>query len=227
VAAMTAYFDESGTHKGSPVIIVAGCLSTNEQWAKFSEEWRAVLKRYGLDYFRMSQFENRKGPFKSLTDSDRHRLLEQLIGFIKIRQRIGIGIKLKVADYYEVGRDFPFLFHKQPYAFCAMQCQIQLRLWAERNQHNEPIAYVYESGADYTGQILSAYDFARKIAPQLGDALRLGSLSFGSKYDLLPLQAADVLAYETYKDVSNWLAGSPRPLRWPLMKLDEAPLFST
>lgn len=62
--------------------------------------------------------------------------------------------------------------------------------------------------------------------PEFGTALRLGSLAFGSKRDLLPLQAADILAYETWKEVSNTLAGRPRKSRWPMSKLAEAPLSS-
>jgi hypothetical protein len=219
----TAYFDESGTHKDSSVVVVAGYLSTDEQWTKFSSEWLAILDRYKIDCFHMTDFENRRKQFKILSEADRQRLLDRLIAFIKIRQRIGIGVTFGMADYNEIVQEFSDLPIKKPYAFCAIQCMVLIKNWLVKHKLKNNINYIYEEGAQHAGQILSAYEGWMKQA-EFGAALRLGSLAFGSKRDRLPLQAADILAYETWKEVSNTLAGRPRKTRWPMAKLAEAPL---
>src|SRR5215216_5430715 len=154
----TAYFDESGTHKESSVVVVAGYLSTDTQWAKFSEEWQSVLNDYNIDCFHMTDFENRRGQFKNILDTDRRRLLERLITFIKIRQRIAIGVTFDMADYNEIIQEFPDLPMKQPYAFCALACMGRVRGWLKKHDYDEYVAYVYENGAEHKGQIISAYD---------------------------------------------------------------------
>src|ERR1700686_2693669 len=63
-----AYFDESGTHQGSPIMCVAGYLFSPEQCKRFSEEWSAVLKEYGLPYFRMSECAHGTGVFSDKKD---------------------------------------------------------------------------------------------------------------------------------------------------------------
>lgn len=43
-----AYFDESGSHKGSPVLCVAGYLIESESAKLLSKEWAEVLGSKGL-----------------------------------------------------------------------------------------------------------------------------------------------------------------------------------
>jgi hypothetical protein len=45
VAVMEAYFDESGTHSGSPVMCVSGCLFNPRNCRKLIKEWRAELAK--------------------------------------------------------------------------------------------------------------------------------------------------------------------------------------
>lgn len=220
----TVYLDESGTHGKSPVVVVAGYLSTDDQWAKFSEEWQSVLQDYKLDCFHMTDFENRKGPFKTLTNAERFRLLEKLIAFIKIRQRIGLAVAFHASDYKEIVEEFQDEPIKKPYSFCALLIMVVLKNWLITRRHNEVIAYVYESGALHAGEIMSGYQYWTTHEPYATE-LRAGSLTFGSKSDLVPLQAADILAYETWKDITNTIAGSPRKPRWPMVQLCEAPVW--
>jgi hypothetical protein len=39
VAVLKCGIDESGTHAGSPIMIVAGCVTTTRQWELFAQEW--------------------------------------------------------------------------------------------------------------------------------------------------------------------------------------------
>jgi uncharacterized protein DUF3800 len=219
----TAYFDESGTHHGSHVVVVAGYLSADEQWGRFCDEWQSVLDDYKIDYFHMTDFENRRKQFKNMLDSDRRRLLERLIAFIKIRQRIGFAVTFDLAVYNEMIQEFADLPLKQPYAFCALTLMGRIRAWLRKHSYDEYVAYVYESGAKHAGQVHSAYNYWMRQG-ELARIMRIGSMVFGDKRDVLPLQAADILAYETWKEVSNTIAGRPRQVRWPMKQLALSPL---
>jgi len=40
VVSLTAYFDEAGTHKGSPAVAVAGYIGHDRDWRVFESEWK-------------------------------------------------------------------------------------------------------------------------------------------------------------------------------------------
>ncbi len=52
------------------------------------------------------------------------------------------------------------------------------------------------------------------------DASWIGGITFNSKVDSVPLQAADFIAYETFKLVDNTFGKTPRPPRKSLGKLN-------
>ncbi len=48
------YFDESGMHEGgtlgaSPVVVMAGFIDKTDQWAKFTDEWQAILDKRKIE----------------------------------------------------------------------------------------------------------------------------------------------------------------------------------
>ncbi len=65
--AYTAYLDESGTHDGSPITIMAGVLGRADQWKKFQAKFDAVKARHGFEIFHTKKFKSRTGDFKGLT----------------------------------------------------------------------------------------------------------------------------------------------------------------
>jgi capsid portal protein len=43
VALLRAYFDDSGTHAGSAVVVLGGLIGTDSEWESFDAAWRAQL----------------------------------------------------------------------------------------------------------------------------------------------------------------------------------------
>ncbi len=64
---LKAYFDDSGEKDQA----VGGCVASAESWARFDDEWRAVLNRFHVDEFHAVRFENRTHRFKAMCESDR------------------------------------------------------------------------------------------------------------------------------------------------------------
>jgi hypothetical protein len=74
--------------------------------------------------------------------------------------------------------------------------------WAIENNHRDPINYVFECGDLGWGEVKAMFD--ELPADQNYERRELmGTLSFGKKQRLYPLQAADIWAYENYKHMIN------------------------
>jgi len=48
---LTAYFDESGTHAGSELSLMAGFVGDARQWRKFEKRAGKLFRRFGVDIF--------------------------------------------------------------------------------------------------------------------------------------------------------------------------------
>lgn len=58
MASFTACFDASGQEHEHGYVVVAGFVSTAEEWISFSEKWNETLKRYGLTEFHANHCQN-------------------------------------------------------------------------------------------------------------------------------------------------------------------------
>lgn len=223
---MTVYLDESGTHLSSPAIVIAGWLAPDEQWERFSENWNELLRRYNLTLFHMNQFESRRKQFASLNNGERRNLMFSLVKLISIRTSQGIACVINKKDYNE---EVPAELSSEvggPYFLCANLCLESIREWAEGRSHTDPINFAFEKGAEYGGQVREAFERVKKKRPDFAQKYRIGEVAFLEKRSA-PVQAADLLAYEVWKDYCNDLSGKPRRQRWPLGEMPNVPIALT
>ena len=59
----TAFFDESGTHLDSTVVVVGGYVASEDQWFMFRQEWEDMLHREGIPAIHRVSLENFRGNF--------------------------------------------------------------------------------------------------------------------------------------------------------------------
>jgi hypothetical protein len=48
---ISAHFDESGTHAGSPYTVMGGYVATEHQWAFLDRDWKELLSKFDLTSF--------------------------------------------------------------------------------------------------------------------------------------------------------------------------------
>lgn len=225
MASFTACFDASGQEHEHGYVVVAGFVSTAEEWISFSEKWNETLKRYGLTEFHANHCQNYKGEFKDWKgdDAKRIQLWCDLLQIIKSTafQKFASGIVIE--DWQsKVSQKTKLKWKMNAYALCAILCAERVREWARRNAICTPLRYVYESGDPKSGVIIE--HFKRDGFP---------FPNFENKYDkivdgvlqpaFIPLQAADFLAYEIFL-TKKILAKKAKPaLSRPIHAFQEMP----
>ena len=58
-----AYFDDSGHPSDQDMVLVAGFVSSEEQWLLFDKEWKALLAKYEVKHFHMVDCVAGEGEF--------------------------------------------------------------------------------------------------------------------------------------------------------------------
>jgi hypothetical protein len=207
VVVLKAFLDESYDGKGD-VYTVAGFISTPLKWDAFTRQWRRVLRRFGVRVFHMADLQSREGEFKKGWSGEQKRIdfLQELTAIIERRVIAGISSSVIVADFQNVlvsqlkatGYNRAL---REPYVYC-LQATLE-QLVNRANWKSQTACF-----CDWR----DPKDRARKLARQHCDNLRerypdweawLLGPEFVHKEVYVPLQAADLFAYEMFKHIDR------------------------
>lgn len=200
MAILAGYFDDSGTHKESAFVVVAGGVASVQQWTKLSSEWESATRPWNLSrgYFHMADFVSGFNDYAEWSENQKKKRLHQLIQIICEHVRVLVCNAVVHSDFKTAFERCPNKDIGTAYRFCAFLALPAVDRWRRRSPRRKPVALIFESGnklKNELGQLLSRLGDYDCLREQYG----ISSLTEGSKKDMPPLQAADVIAYATYK----------------------------
>lgn len=199
VAVFQVFVDESGTHDGSPALIVAAYVGRPADWRKFTKSWNFQKKPIGV--FHAVDCANLRNEFDGWDVHRRNIYVSKLLPVIARSNIRGIVQGIVMKDFNEAMKENKRLaeIFGNPYQVCFLWALQFILSSAFLAQTEEKFAIIHECN-QYTGDALAAYDYIKKNA-DWGD--NLVSIAFADKKEFVPLQAADVLAYEANKRLRN------------------------
>ena len=213
---LAAYFDESYSTQPPRTIAVAGYLSTIEQWTRFEAEWREFLQRYQIaNPFHMTDFMAGRGQFTGWSREKHDRCVASYCSIINRRTNLRLSVGFDLSVFEDEMRRFPEF---GPYGFCVFEWMQEAERFMDRNDVTGPIAYVFESGSGFGRQIHDTLVWIRQRRA-MRERYRLGSFSFADKREVLPLQAADIYAWESRSHHARLLQTPALPMRPSLYRL--------
>jgi hypothetical protein len=207
---LAIYCDDSGTDAKNRSAVVAGYLSSVSQWGIFKNEWEQVLKEFKVKQMRRADLENFHGEFSSARGWNpirRKAFLQRLQPIIRRRTKLQVGTAVIRKDFDEIVPEAVRNKFGGVYGWCAHTCLMKLRIWCDRpcRRHANPIEWVFEAGTLGHAQVHAMFNELHANQQNRRDWMhnwRIKQWSFQGK-DVVPLQAADVLAYEIFKLVEN------------------------
>ncbi|MCW5772759.1 MAG: hypothetical protein KIT16_14035 [Rhodospirillaceae bacterium] len=194
-----AYFDESETRDGVPLICVAGYLFDAQKHAVFDKEWSSMLADFRIPFFHMTEIQACAARYCHLGSDLRRALVRRATKIIKDNFAYGLVVSTEPIAYASIMPGHPLIGHA--YSHCAVGCIRATRVWADQRDYREDIAYFYESGhryADEANRIMNT--IARD--PVSRKDYRYGGHGFVPKAKASALQAADLLAWQY---TQNWI----------------------
>lgn len=226
VAVMEAYFDESGTHEGSPVMSIAGYLFDKDQCDRFKDSWAETLNRYGLSYFRMSECAHGTGEFSKLSKEQRIACEKSMITHIKTRMTLGFAVSMSQAEFSRMAPPHYVDVFGDAYAACVFLAMASVGLWARKRNYSGDIAYFFESGHSQQKDAEKRMWLVKDMADRRQE-FRYKSHTFADKRLVLPLQAADLLAWQWRKGFIDMFGPKRRLPRLDLYELVKGSAYET
>lgn len=203
-----AYFDETGTHAWSPATFVAGFIGSVDEWNATSLLWKDEMKGETFHYKNMT------------SEQDRLDTLSTILADSKL-QVIAAGFKGDWKKAISHRTDWKIRFPSS-YHLAFELCIDQMNQWASSVWNDQPIALIFSRHDEYASRADEVWRTFR------GNGLwhKFVSLEYGDPKVLVELQAADMIAYETFQcmkigTVEVWQ-------RWPLVRkllAKNTPLF--
>lgn len=234
-----AYLDDSGTHDGSPLCVIAGYFGSERHWNSFDKKWRKVIDSQGIEEFHANRFWSHIGganvsEYRGWERGRCNTFLRELLNVIGESHRIFPVCCTVVMDEWRVlskderayltgasfdaaGRILKAGAPNKPYSLPFLTvistvmgyCKPGLRAHFSFDKNKTFSGYAL----DYFREIRGWGTDGNSILEHFG---RMGEIFFSDSKKSTPIQAAGLLAYESYQyGIERLRAGNqmvnPRP----------------
>jgi uncharacterized protein DUF3800 len=195
LALFSAYLDESGTHRESPLTVVAGYVGSVRHWEAFEAEWPALLTRHGLDFLHGKDMSGWR-------EDRRHALVADVINLLEKSAIYGTAAAVYNKDHQRVfpqGVKVPMVDTK--YGACFRMCMIKMCNPIREAWPGQRVSFVLEDGAKSKNNAVKIFDLSKVDGSWSKMMFPLGNLAFAGKRDYGALQAADLLAHAVHQSM--------------------------
>jgi hypothetical protein len=221
---LEAAMDDSGSHDGAPVSVIAGYFGGHRRWIEFDDRWRAVLARYGVSEFHAKPFWSRdkegtriSGEYKGWSNDRAESFLDELLRIIESSERIfpfacAVENKQWEKQTEETKRIFSGASHEHPDGkpsksmFLAFQrCILSV---ADYCKPGIRAHYIFDDdhGKNSAWAAICYGQLKQQFQNSDSDTYAsIGQFSLADSEDAPPLQASDLLSYEAKKYAQHFL----------------------
>jgi hypothetical protein len=204
MAMFTIYCDASGTDPNQTVYTVGGFLADVRVWDSLNKEWPCLLALSGREEYHATDIEDSMRLWGWSKD---HKEEVQALAYSIVKRHVHIGISSTVikADFDAARvrwRKIPYGKTAQYFYFCVNDVLARVTDWAMERGFKDPINFVFECGDPGWGEVKAMFEEIPNDSEYERREL-IGSVTFGKKRRLFPLQAADLWTYENWKQMIN------------------------
>ncbi len=208
---LTAFIDDSGTDGSGPFCVLAGYLSDVEQWKLFSDSWDIELRTEPkISHFKMAQAHSKRGPFWGWDNEARENKVAKLAKIVNQHAIGGIASIVSNKAYREEAKGCLPDTIDHPYWLCFEQIVMEAIRVYGHELNGGKINFVFDSqGEGYERRGGLVHAGWREVLTRTPYEHLLGSITFASDLDVLPLQAADLLAWHIRRRGDRAIQKSP------------------
>lgn len=207
------YLDETGHSSDETQQFngMAGFLAQKRDWQRVERKWKATLKSFRVPFFHMKDFAHFRGSFVGWSEQKRQQLLGKLLTHLESINPIPIGVIFDM----EAFRSLPPVKLQQlaePYMLsCAAMLSLTGGMLDEIGLKTRATV-VFSEQVQFRHCAHEFYEYAASCNSVVNKLI--GPPQFGDMREVIPLQAADIMVYELYKECDRQFNAPSRNPRY-------------
>ena len=205
--------DDSGSDPQSHTFVFGGLVASPSRWLEFTSEWQAALDSgpIKLEYFKMTEAMALTGEFSLTRGWNRKKRDEKLAEFVEIilrHAKYGAWVSMRQADFKTYIRGIPLpvrnTISDTPFLFMITQFILLVCDDAKRHRESCVFDFVFDEQMGIEKHFIKWWEHIKDIAQDNGLRGFLDARPvFRNEKSILPLQAADLFAWEHRKHLQN------------------------
>ena len=214
-----AYMDETGhaADDAQRFCGMAGFIATVDNWQVFEEQWNRVLTEHGVGYMHMREFVPSRKEFRDWKDqTDKDKFYRELLKILRDIKAIPFGSIISLDGFRKLSAVDRELFN-EPYLRSLSDC-VGIPAFVLQNEPQE-VKYrvVFSEQTEFKHRASVVYELFRNLY-KIGD--RMSYPEFGDMKTVVPLQAADIVAYELNREFRRQLETPTKPQEYGYKQIE-------
>jgi hypothetical protein len=199
LAMITAYIDESGTHQGSKLLVLAAFVGEQSEWDSIEARFRKANKLAGRTFHAVDCAQGGK-EFRGMHKDKRYRIHKKMVRVVNDHEICGLGYGVYLEDYAEV---YPRNGEKWEKwlrgAYRLMFAHLVVRIASHTLERypGERVSLIVEDSPHWYS-VASHQFLTMKRDKKWSKGAVLETIAPYSTEDAPQLHAPDLLAYEAY-----------------------------
>lgn len=199
IVMITAYVDESGTHQGSGVLVLAAYIGVSEQWKLAEERFRRANEYSGRIFHAVDCAQGGRD-FRGMDKDKRNQITKKMVQILNDLDLFGVVYGAYIDDYASIwprNEEHWETWLSQPFVLLFGGLVLELCIYMRHYCPGQTLAVVMEDSAHWYP--LAAKRFLEmKKETDWADHVLLETIAPYSKEQAPQLHAPDLLAYEAY-----------------------------
>jgi hypothetical protein len=213
------FFDDSGkeNESGNPYVVMAGYFGSVDGWTELSRQWFELLAKHEISGIHMRDLIPLAGEYKALgwDIPKRDAVMAEFLHVIRQAQMTGIGIAVDTKAWQAIKKEHSEYakWFGSVQEFCLQR--ITKRVVEHLHGQDDQMTLVWDRDQEFAVSRVKFYGELIRHDPRANKLI--SAIMFGDPMRYPPLQCADVLAWETRKELTQKAGGYKSTNRWVQM----------
>lgn len=191
-----AFVDDSASEEGDKILVLAAWVQRAPVWSVFSDDWQEELKKPpAIEYLHMVEAESLRGQFEGWSETQRNLKVVALARVIAKHDPWFLESRVSRNKVKEVSEPVVPYDLRGPYFPLFYAVILKLAHWHLLMGYTEPIDFVFDEQGLIGAEAVFWYEHIKSLQPEPVRNLLGGNPQFLDDKKVMPLQAADQLAW--------------------------------
>ena len=191
-----AYFDDSTSDEQTKILVLAGCIQSYKVWANFSMAWEAALASSpSIRYFHMREARQLEGEFDRWKAQDRDNKIRYLATVIEGYRPWTLVVWVSRVEHDTILKPIAPYMLRHPYVTLFYGAILKLAHVHHDMGIKLPVDYIFDEQGPIGDDAVLWYRHLKSWQPPEVAALMGGTPKFENDEMVVPLQAADMMAW--------------------------------